>query len=342
MKKIFKTTTIGLFSFYSLLVGSEINESKEYFEQQVKNNQELITSVKEGYSKKINELSKNSTIKKASEHNVVESDINENYKRFKSVLNGFEDNTFFEKEIDRLYKNKVAKLSDKEAITFIYFVSEDTNYASIESFVTEIGVLKSHFKNINGKIFLNNYPENYEDSINGKLNAILVRNEVLQTKFGSLNISINGDYIYTITKNQKIAPHTRMNDSVKVNDVSNASHTIDIKLKSNINGEIKIVDNFNPKGMHRFLKELKEYGISSKDVNIHVHPWAFKDLGLDVVPAYILTYCNNDDFRYKHCNNKYLAKGNINLQYFISKVSEEDKYFNKFLYSLQEGTKNVH
>ena len=92
--------------------------------------------------------------------------------------------------------------------------------------------------------------------------------------------------------------------------------------------------------MYRYLKELKEYGISSKNVNFHVHPWAYKELGLEVVPAYLLTYCDNDDFRYKYCSNKFLIKGNISLQYFLTKVSEEDKYYNKFVYSLQEG-KNV-
>lgn len=336
---------VGMISLSSFIYAEpEINTSKEYFEQKVEENKELISSLKDGYTNKINEISKNSPIKNTSdEKNIeIESDINENYKKFKNVLNGLQDNSFFEKEIDKLYKNKIAKLSDKDAITFIYFVSEDTNYAAIKSFITEIAVLKSHFKNINGKIFLNNYPENYEDTINGKIEASLSKNDVIQTKFGTLDISINGNYTYTVIRNQKISPQTRMSDSITVNDISNISHTIDIKLKSNINGEIKVVDNFNPKGMYRYLKELKEYGINSKDVNIHVHPWAFKDLGLDVVPAYLLTYCNNDDFTYKNCSNKFLARGNVNLQYFITKISEEDKYFNKFLYSLQEGTKYAH
>lgn len=334
---------IGMIFLSSLLYAEqEIKASKEYMEEQVKKNKDLVSSMQDGYNKKINEISNKSTIKNSSDEKNIESDINENYKRFKSVLNGFEDKSFFGKEIDRLYKNKVEKLSDKDAITFIYFVSEDTNYASIKNFITEIGVLKSHFKNINGKIFLNNYPENYEDSIKGNINAILSKNEVIHTKFGTLDIASDGSYIYTIISNQKVSPQTKMSDSITITDISNTPRTIDIKLKSNINGVIKVVDNFNPKGMYRYLKELKEYGINSKDVNVHVHPWAFKDLGLDVVPAHLLTYCNNEDFRYKQCSNKYLVRGNVNLQYFISKVTEEDVYFNKFLYSLQEGTKYAH
>lgn len=320
---------------------NDINTSKEYFDKQLKDNSELLTNLKDGYNKKISEISKNTSVKNDSDAKTIELNINENYKRFKSVISGFENNSLFEKEIDKLYKNKIDKLSDKDAITFIYFISEDTNYAAIKSFVTEIDVLRSHFKNINAKIFLNNYPENLEDSINGNLNSVLSKNENLQTKYGSLEVNTNGQYTYTITKNQRIAPKTLLSDSITINDVTNTPHVIDIKLKSNSKGEIKILDSFNPKGMYRYLKELKEYGISSKYVDFHVHPWAYKDLGLDVVPAYLLTYCDNDDFRYKYCSNKFLIKGNVNLQYFLTKVGEENNYYNKFAYSLQEGTKNA-
>lgn len=336
MKMISKILSVLLLGTL-LNAESDINISKEHFDKQLRDNNELITSIKDGYNKKIDEISKNSKIKNAKDEKTIESDITENYKKFKSVINSFDNNSLYEKEIDKFYKNKIDKLNDKDSITFIYFINEDTNYASIKNFVTEIDVLRSHYKNVNGKIFLNNYPENLEDTKDGDINAYMSKNEVIQTKYGSLNINRDGKYTYSVNKNQNLTAKAKLSDSITLNDISNTQHVIDIKLKANSKGEIKILDEFNPKGMYRYLKELKEYGISSKNVNFHVHPWAYKELGLEVVPAYLLTYCDNDDFRYKYCSNKYLIKGNISLQYFLTKVSEEDKYFNKFVHSLQEG-----
>lgn len=84
--------------------------------------------------------------------------------------------------------------------------------------------------------------------------------------------------------------------------------------------------------MAKYVQSLQSKGISSVDITFH--PWAYDYFKLDRVPAYALSYCKKD-FRFKTCQHKFLAKGEISLTNFFEIVSDENfdykKYFQKLI-----------
>jgi len=69
---------------------------------------------------------------------------------------------------------------------------------------------------------------------------------------------------------------------------------------------------------------------------IHFH--SFKKFQLEEVPAYALSICNNEQFRFSDCEHKYLIKGDISLTSFFEKIKEYGKEYEEYYYFLLEGT----
>lgn len=86
--------------------------------------------------------------------------------------------------------------------------------------------------------------------------------------------------------------------------------------------------------MAKYVQDLQSKGISSVDVTFH--PWAYDYFKLDRVPAYALSYCKKD-FRFKTCEHKFLAKGEISLANFFEIVSDENNEYKKYFQKLIEA-----
>ena len=243
-------------------------------------------------------------------------------------------------EIDKMYKNKIAMLKDKDALTLTYFVSEHTPFIQIKRYTDEIDVLRSYYPNLNAKIFFNNYPKNYVNTLKAKVENIKLEKEVKKKGlFGSLNVDKQGNYIYEINKVKISTINKKLKDSFKILDKKGKSHIINIEIISNKKGQLKAVEEFSMRGIYRYALELQNYGVKSTNFKFHIHPWAFKKLSLKEVPAYLLSYCDNDDYRFKQCDNKYLMKGDVSLKYFFNEIEKLDKYYSKFNTSLLKGVK---
>ena len=81
-------------------------------------------------------------------------------------------------------------------------------------------------------------------------------------------------------------------------------------------------------------RNLQSKGISNVDLTFH--PWAYDYFKLDRVPAYALSYCKKD-FRFKTCEHKFLAKGEISLTNFFEIVSDENLEYKKYFQKLIEA-----
>jgi hypothetical protein len=87
--------------------------------------------------------------------------------------------------------------------------------------------------------------------------------------------------------------------------------------------------------MARYVRGFKQSGVEKLEVTFH--PWAFKYFKLDRVPAYALSYCDANNFRFKNCDHKYLIKGEMNLRSFFEYIMEDDKEYSKYFYELIEN-----
>lgn len=330
MKKIVLAAALLTYSLFA----KEVNTVNE---ELLLNNKELISSlVGKVKDKEIIELFKNVAAKDKSK----KQEIEEKYSLFEGALDGFTNTDSIKELTGKMYSKKLEDLSDKNAFTLIYFVSEDTEYSSINKFTKEVDVLKSYYPKIEAKLFFNSYPKNFVDEIEGEIKAIFEKEIDKKTEYGNIVMKLNGSYKYTVRKDLRSISGKKMTDTITLSDVQNISHSIAINLRANKDGVVKIEEDFNPKGMYRYLMELKDYGINSTHIKINVHPWAFQDLGLKQVPAYLLSYCNNDDFRFKECDNKYIIKGNISLEYFFNEIAKTNEYFKEHHHSLEKGLKD--
>ncbi len=86
--------------------------------------------------------------------------------------------------------------------------------------------------------------------------------------------------------------------------------------------------------MAQYVQNLQNLGIANIDITFH--PWAFEYFDLDRVPAYALSYCKKD-FRFKTCEHKFIAKGEISLMNFFEIVSDENNEYKKYFQKLIEA-----
>lgn len=233
---------------------------------------------------------------------------------------------------EKQFKNIVEKKDGKE-FTVYYFISTDMPTISIARFVSSIEKLQKTYPNIQGKILLNGYPYYYEKAYKGTLkNDITVNLKNFKTKFGKIDFKANGDYIYTPYEHSEIA--TSDQDIVVFNDINKTKHTLTFYLK-NIDDIVKVRQKYSPVGVFKYLRKLRDNNISSANVGLYAHPWAFKYFHLKKVPAYALSICKSDE-RFKNCDHKYLVHGDISLLSFFSVVSDADKKYKDIYYKLNE------
>lgn len=86
--------------------------------------------------------------------------------------------------------------------------------------------------------------------------------------------------------------------------------------------------------MAEYVKGLQDYGV--KKINVSFNPWAYEYFKLDKVPAYALSYCE-EDYRFKTCNHRFLMRGETSLTYFFELVSDNKNEYKKYYQKLIEA-----
>ena len=264
--------------------------------------------------------------------------LKEEYKKFQFAIEQINDDNFKKMAIDN-FNEGMKKLENNEEITIFYFISSESNEQNIRTFMTYIDVLNSHYPNIKGKILLNNYPENLVDVINKSLN-FSVEEFVKESGKGTINVDSKGNYSYKVKSINGMTPNDKYQDIFTYKKLDGTTGNIIINLKVDNYSTLKVVGETIVDSMVPYLKNLREKNISSSNVKFHVHPWAFKSLNLNLVPAYVLSYCDNENFRFRDCENKFIAKGNITLEYFIKLIADKNNDYIKYYETLQKGLLN--
>jgi len=130
-------------------------------------------------------------------------------------------------------------------------------------------------------------------------------------------------------------------DNVSIENFSNAinkltNHNLKVDGKVMFRGLIN--DSFKESG--DFVLKLKENN-NVKNIEFYpIHFHSFKYFKLSRVPAYALSVCNNNNFKFSECNHKYLIRGNIALQSFFQLLMEENKEYEDYYYTLLEKGMN--
>lgn len=149
------------------------------------------------------------------------------------------------------------------------------------------------------------------------------------------------DAQYEVTKNreanlQGFTVFMFISETTPVEQIKSFSYSIE-KLKKvhpGINGLVLtrglVGGGFDT--MAEYVRNFQHYGISKLEVAFH--PWAFDYFKLDEVPAFALSYCNNEDFRFKQCEHKYLIRGEMSLRAFLEFIMEKDNTYSKYFYEL--------
>jgi hypothetical protein len=87
------------------------------------------------------------------------------------------------------------------------------------------------------------------------------------------------------------------------------------------------------------IKSEKDFKLRrTPNVKYQFHPWAFRYFSLEKVPAFALSACKKD-FRFKTCEHKYLAKGNMSFQNFLEILKENNKEYEDLFFDLTKVTK---
>lgn len=104
-----------------------------------------------------------------------------------------------------------------------------------------------------------------------------------------------------------------------------------VVLRNWIDGDIK-------QTAVRFRKIIEEGG---KDIKVNPINWeVFDGFNLQEVPAYALSYCNESDFWFKRCDNRYLVKGDVGLIKFFEILGDNNKLYKKYYFDLIETEKD--
>lgn len=264
--------------------------------------------------------------------------LKEEYKKFQFAIEQINDDNLKKMAIEN-FNEGMKKLENNEEITIFYFISSESNEQNIRTFMAYIDVLNSHYPNIKGKILLNNYPENLVDVINKSLNFTVSEFEKESGK-GIIKVDSAGNYSYKVKSINGMTPNDKYQDIFTYKKLDGTTGNIIINLKVDNYSTLKVVGETIVDSMVPYLKNLREKNISSSNVKFHVHPWAFKSLNLNVVPAYVLSYCDNENFRFRDCENKFIAKGNITLDYFMKIIADKNNNYIKYYETLQKGLNN--
>lgn len=320
------------------LANAEQIDIESYNKSKVSINQDLIDSIEKV---KVNKMNIDFIINQSgivdTKPKTKKEKLEDSYNIFNAALSNLNEKKYFQNFLDEKFDQAKSNLLNNDIFTLIYFVDKNVSYASIKKFIVQFEILKTHYSGVSAKVFLNNYPENFVDSIKDKIEGSFKENKI-STKFGSLSIKENGSYVFTINK-LKISPKTRMHETIKIVDTDSKEHKVRIEFIANKDSVLKIIGKFSMDSMVRYLNELKDYGVKSKNVSLHVHPWAFKAIKLKTVPSMLLAKCNYPDFSFRRCEKKYLISGNVELEYFFKTITENDKSYGIYYNAIISGNK---
>jgi hypothetical protein len=111
------------------------------------------------------------------------------------------------------------------------------------------------------------------------------------------------------------------NKKISVKDNKDALKKIDYEIK-----QLTYQSEGNFDTHYRWIKKLAKLNL--KNLKVQFHPYAFKRMSLDRVPAYLITKCDAD-FRFKTCRHQAIVRGNISLASFYKILMEEDPVYRK-------------
>lgn len=225
--------------------------------------------------------------------------------------------------------------NQKDNFTIFYFISRATNLDAVEEFLLLFEKLKKHNENIVARIIFNGYPSFIDNKQSGKIQTSeWFKRQSVDTEYGNFVLDEEAKWTYTLNANlnyEDFKNNQTIRDSVKFQ--GNNQYTVHVDLKRE-NEKFGVFVKNNPKGIYEYIKTVdKRTSIKPKSLKIHVHPWAFDYFKLKEVPAYALSYCKKD-FRFKGCEHKYLAKGEISLTKFFEIVGDEKEYYKRFYFDL--------
>lgn len=86
--------------------------------------------------------------------------------------------------------------------------------------------------------------------------------------------------------------------------------------------------------MAEYVKSIQAIGIEG--VTVGFSPWAYEYFNLKKVPAFALSYCEKD-YRFKTCNHRYLARGEMSLLNFFELISDKKNDYKKYYQKLIEA-----
>lgn len=96
-----------------------------------------------------------------------------------------------------------------------------------------------------------------------------------------------------------------------------------------------VINGFPPYNIYEFMQKFNRDKFGKGILKIH--PILYENFGVERVPAFGLAKCLDDDkFNSKECDYKYVLKGDVNLAYFLDKITEEDKQYQKYRAVLRE------
>lgn len=114
------------------------------------------------------------------------------------------------------------------------------------------------------------------------------------------------------------------------------SSSLDNNGAKNFNRSLKkLKRKYDVQGMvvlNGFPKDFTKYalGLYEKDMplKLKVHPYIYEYFNLHEVPAYAISACRSGSgFRFRECENYYLAKGDASLEEFFKVLSNENPVF---------------
>lgn len=74
----------------------------------------------------------------------------------------------------------------------------------------------------------------------------------------------------------------------------------------------------------------------AKNIKIKFLPYMYKNLKIDVVPAYAFAICPSSDVNLSECSFEYLVRGNIGVGGLLELMSEKDKKYTEVHHALIE------
>jgi len=85
------------------------------------------------------------------------------------------------------------------------------------------------------------------------------------------------------------------------------------------------------RGLNNDVKKMLMKANKKEKILVKIHPLLFTDLKIEKVPVIVFANCpDKNHFKYKECEYLYRIDGDISLNEFFEKVSDDNKYYKKY------------